>query len=121
MARPEVTGKKVRAAGVATNETNDDAETDELDDDFDWIDIAEVQRMNGGSSRSTVYDDPEIRALAVSFTDPGRRVGRVRWRRHEMAALILSRIARRDAEAEAVRARITAQQERRKAKRRITG
>jgi hypothetical protein len=86
--------------------------------EFDWIDLAEVRRMNGGSSRSAVYDDPELRALAVNFTDPGKRVGRVRWRRHEVAALIRERIARRDAEAEAVKARISAQQERRRAKRR---
>ena len=87
-------------------------------DEFDWIDIVEVQHMNGDSSRSAVYDDPEIRALAVNFSEPGKRVGRVRWRRHEMAALIRERIARRDAEAEAVKARVAAQQERRRAKRR---
>src|SRR6478672_7278384 len=89
-------------------------------DEFDWIDIAEVQRLNGGSSRSAVYDDPEIRALAVNFSEPGKRVGRVRWRRHEIAALVHARIARRDAQAAAVKARIAAQQERRRAKRRTT-
>ena len=88
--------------------------SDEL---FDWIDINEVRRLNGNSSRSAVYDDAELRALAVNFTEPGKRVARVRWRLHEVAALIRERIARRDAEADAVKARITAQQERRRAKR----
>ena len=55
-----------------------------IDQEFDWITLPKVQKLLGDPSKSSVYDDPELRALAVNFTEPGRRVGRVRWRQHEI-------------------------------------
>jgi hypothetical protein len=121
MARPEVTGRKmVDAVGVAPNKTAADDETAD-DDGFDWIDINELRRIMGDCSRSSVYEDPELQALAVRFAEPGRRTKRVRWLRPEAHALVKRRLQQRDAAAEAVRREITARRERRKAKRRITG
>jgi len=88
--------------------------------DFDWIDINEVRQINGGSSRSSVYEDPDLQALAVRFAEPGRRAKRVRWLRHEVRALVQHRLDRRDAEAAAVREQVIARRDRRRAKTRIT-
>jgi hypothetical protein len=88
---------------------------------FDWLDINGVRQAMGDCARSTVYEDPELQALAVRFAEPGRRAKRVRWLRPEVNALVVRRLEQRDAEAETVKQETIARRERRKAKHRITG
>jgi hypothetical protein len=134
MARPEATGQKIaHAAGAAANATADDSEPEDDSEPpdgnkttdgrlaFDWIEIDELRQIMGDCARSTVYEDPELQALAVRFAEPGRRTKRVRWLRHEAHALVKRRLKQRDAAAETVRQDIAARRERRRAKRRVAG
>ena len=82
------------------------------------IDGREVDRIMGGQSPSTRSADPEQRALAIKMTEPGRRTKRVRWLKSEILELRRRRIEAARANSEAVRQRVTEQNERRAARRR---
>ena len=85
---------------------------------LDLIDRDEVRRIMGGMSRTASYDDPDVAALAVPMTDSERT--QWRWLRHEIVGLVQTRIAKRDAQAAAIRAEVAARRERSLARKRIT-
>ena len=88
------------------------------DDDVEWIGRGEVQRLMGGVSTSTLYADPEIRALAIPLTPAGSRTKKVRWIKSEVIELRRQRIAAARAKAQAVREKVIAQNERSRERRR---
>ena len=95
---------------------NTERATEQVDEDL--IDRNEVRRLLGDPSVSTLYADAEVRALAIPMTAPGKRVKMVRWVRREILELRRQRIAKARENAEAVRQQVTAQNERRREKRR---
>jgi hypothetical protein len=87
-------------------------------DDDELIDRSETKRLLGNVSTSSLYADPEVRALAIPLTEPGKRVKLVRWLRREILELRDQRIARARENSEAVRLDVIARNERRAEKRR---
>jgi hypothetical protein len=87
--------------------------------DDDLIDQEEVRREMGGMSVSSLYSDPELRALKVKMSAAGAAGKLARWVRGEVIALRNRRIAQSRVRAEGVRQRVVDQNERRRAKRRL--
>jgi hypothetical protein len=90
----------------------------EQGDGDDLIGRDEVRRLLGDPSVSTLYSDPEVRALALPLTEPGKRVKRVRWLRREILELRRRRISKARENAEAVRRDVVERNKRRREKRR---
>ena len=57
-----------------------------LDDD-ELIDLGETRKIMGEISISSAYEDPELMALKISMTPPGRRTRMVRFIQREVRAL----------------------------------
>jgi hypothetical protein len=96
-----------------------DHDTGRIRDDDELIDLDETRKIMGGVSVSTIYDDPEIQALKISMTPPGRRVRMIRFIRREVAALRAERVARAEANAPNIRAQTEARVEQRRARQRL--
>ena len=89
-------------------------------DDDDLIGLDKTRAIMGDISVSTAYEDPELMALKINMTPPGRRTKRVRFIEREVLALRAERVARAEANAANVRTEIEARVERRRARQRLT-
>ncbi|MBR0809353.1 hypothetical protein JQ636_37980 [Bradyrhizobium japonicum] len=89
-----------------------------LDDD-ELIDASAMLTIMGEPSVSTAYEDPEIQALKISMTPPGKRSKMVRWIKREVLALRAERVSYSEASAAKVRAEVEARVEQRRAKQRL--
>jgi hypothetical protein len=86
--------------------------------DDDLIGLDKMRAIMGGISVSTAYEDPELMALKISMTPPGRRTRRVRFIEREVLELRAQRVARAEADAPNVRAQTEARVEQRRARQR---
>ena len=91
---------------------------DTMRDDDDLIGLGETRAIMGGISVSTAYEDPELMALKISMTPPGRRTKMVRFIRRKVLDLRALRVARAEANAAKVRAEVEARVEQRRARQR---
>ncbi|MGY3347733.1 MULTISPECIES: hypothetical protein [unclassified Bradyrhizobium] len=87
-------------------------------DDDELINLDRTRAIMGGISVSTAYEDPELMALKIPMTAPGRRTKRVSFIEREVKALRAERVARAEANAERVRAETVARVERRRSRQR---
>jgi siroheme synthase (precorrin-2 oxidase/ferrochelatase) len=88
-------------------------------EDDELIDLGETRKIMGDVSISSAYEDPELMALRISMTPPGRRTRMVRFIKREIHALRAERVARAEANAENVRAEVEARVEQRRARQRL--
>jgi hypothetical protein len=95
---------------------NDSASRVREDDEL--IDLTVTRGIMGNISISTAYEDPDLMALKIGMTAPGRRNRMVRFIRREVHALRAQRVARAEAAASTVRAQVEARVELRRAKQR---
>jgi hypothetical protein len=87
-------------------------------DDDELVGLDKTRALMGDISVSTAYEDPELMALKISMTPPGRRTKRVRFIVREVLALRAQRVARAEANASKVRAEVEARVEQRRARQR---
>ena len=88
-----------------------------LDND-ELIDLSETRKIMGNPSVSTAYADPELMALKISMTPPGRRTRMIRFIGRKVLDLRAQRVARAEANAANVRAEVEARVSRRRARQR---
>ena len=85
---------------------DDDAIDNLILDNDDLIDLTETLRILGNPSVSTAYDDPELMALKINMTSPGRRTRMIRFVKRKVPRR--RRVARAGAGAAKVRAEVEA-------------
>jgi hypothetical protein len=95
-----------------------DADTTRIRDDDELIQLGETQKLLGGPSVSTMYEDAELMALKIPMTSEQRRTKRIVFIKREVLELRAERVARAEANAANIRAEIEARVERRRARQR---
>ena len=64
-----------------------------IKDDDELIDLSETRKIMGDVSISSAYEDPELMALKISMTPPGRRSRMVRFIKRQAARNRITRPA----------------------------
>jgi hypothetical protein len=98
---------------------NGDDTLGRIRDDDELIDLGETLKLLGDPSISTAYEDPDLMALKIKMTPPGRRTKMVRFIRREVLALRAERVSNSEASAAKVRAEVGARVEQRRARQRL--
>ena len=88
-------------------------------DDDELIGLDRTRALMGDISVSTAYEDPELMALKISMTPPGRRTKRVRFIVREVLALRAQRAACSADNAPNVRAQTEVRVEQRRIRQRL--
>ncbi|MDN3279095.1 hypothetical protein QWJ07_32860 [Frankia sp. RB7] len=97
----------------------DDDTLGRIRDSDELIDLAETRKILGDPSVSTAYEDPDLQALKVRMTPPGRRSQKVCWIRREILTLRAERVSLSEANAANVRAEVEQRVERRRTRQRL--
>jgi hypothetical protein len=93
--------------------------TSRIREDDTLDDLDEARRIMGNISVSTAYADPELMALKINMTAPGRRGHLIRFIHRELHALRAERVARAAANAEIIRAETQARVEQLRVRQRL--
>lgn len=87
--------------------------------DDELVVFNEARKIMGGPSVSSAYEDPELMALKIKMTPPGRRTKSIRFIRLEVLELRARRVAAAEASAETIKKEVEARVARRREKQRL--